>query len=55
MEDRNPSPPPEFENEEVYRADSVGNTAISKQWVLTTLMEMINVTLFSLYMHASWL
>lgn len=44
MEDRNPSPPPEFDNEEIYRPDSVGNTAISKHWVLTTLMEIINAS-----------
>ncbi|XP_076806470.1 protein saal1-like [Clavelina lepadiformis] len=43
MDDRNPSPPPEFEDEsDVYRPDIVGGTAISKQWVLTTLMDIIN-------------
>ena len=47
MEDRNPSPPPEFDKDsDLYKADSVGGTAISKQWVLKTLMEIINVRLF---------
>ena len=44
MEDRNPSPPPEFDKDiDLYKADSVGGTAISKHWVLKTLMEIINV------------
>ena len=48
MDDRNPSPPPEFENEsDVYRPDIVGETAISKQWVLTTLMDIINVSVMA--------
>lgn len=45
MEDRNPSPPPEVEKDpDVYLPDNVGDTAISKQWVLATLMEIINVS-----------
>ena len=42
--DRNPSPPPEFENNYEFRSDKIGESAISKQWVLATLMEIINVS-----------
>jgi len=50
MEDRNPSPPPEVEEEpDVYLPDIVGDTVISKHWVLTTLMDLINVSVVCIY------
>jgi len=42
MDRRNPSPPPEFEDNQEFRTDKIGDSAISKQWVLATLMEIIN-------------
>ena len=43
--DRNPSPPPEIaENEELLKAESIGNTAFSKHWLFTTLIKLIEVS-----------
>ena len=52
---RNPSPPPEFENNQEFRSDKIGESAISKQWVLATLMEIINVRLLINRLDWTWL
>lgn len=41
---RNPSPPPELQqNEEATLGDSIGSTAFSKHWLFATLMKLIQV------------
>lgn len=41
--DRNPSPPPEFEGNDVYKQDLIGDTAVSQKWIYKILMDMIQV------------
>lgn len=43
--DRNPSPPPENEEEgESEAADAIGGTVYSKHWLFSTLTRLVQVT-----------
>ena len=48
-DDRNPEPPVELftDHPELIQADTIGDTAFSRQWLFSTLMALIKVMFFS--------
>lgn len=48
--DRNPSPPPEFqEDKDLLEAGVIRNTTFSKHWLFSTLMKLIEVLIAKNY------